>query len=105
MKNERKKGTKIISVKIGDKEYPTYIDTQGTQRFFENSVIGHLFETRQIDLNTLARDYSNGKFSKLDYAEFNMMLGYSVSGWCELHNFQDMPVHNPLWDEKGRKKR
>lgn len=104
MKHKRKKGTKIIMVKVGGKEYPTYIDTEGVQRFFENSVISHLFETGRLDLNAIAVDFNQGKFTKLDYAEFNMMLGYSVSGWCELHNFQDMAVYNPLWETKGKKK-
>ena len=91
-------------MKVGEKTYPTFIDEDGVQRFFQNSVICHLFEAGKLDLNQLAVDYHQKKFSQVDYAELNMMLGYSVSGWCDLSSFQDMKVINPLWEKREKKK-
>jgi prolyl-tRNA editing enzyme YbaK/EbsC (Cys-tRNA(Pro) deacylase) len=87
-------------VRVGEKFYPTFIDEDGVQRFEQNSVLCHLFQTGKLDLNQLAVDYHEKKFSKVDYAELNMMLGYSVSGFCDLSSFQDMRITNPLWRKK-----
>jgi hypothetical protein len=91
----------VITVKVGGKEYDTVIDEQGVQRFKENGVLKYLFDRGALDLNEIARIYHTKKpFSQRDYAELNMMLGYSVSGWCDLSAFQDMDVKNPLWENK-----
>lgn len=86
-------------VKFGEKEYPTYIDEYGVQRFYENSVIRHLRYTKAIDLNELSGDFFENKFTQIDFLEFNMALGYSVSGLAELSYFQDLEIDNPLWHE------
>ena len=98
-------GKKIIQVQVGKKKYPTFLDGKSVQRFIKNSVIEHLFNENKLDLNQLAREYHNGKFSQVDYAEFNMMIGYSVAGFADLSSFQDMQIRNPLWEEKPKRKK
>lgn len=86
-------------VTVGGKKYETEWDGD-VQRFKANGVLKYLFERGALDLNELARIYHTKKpFSQRDYAEFNMMLGYSVSGWCDLSSFHDMEVVNPLWEK------
>ena len=93
-----KKGQKI-PIKVGGKEYMTVIDSHGTQRFIANKLLQHLSDTGQIDLNKLSVDYQNKVgFTKREYAEFNMQIGYSVAGFSELHLFQDYKIENPLWE-------
>jgi len=104
--SDYKPGDKII-IKVGGIEYETVIDDAGTQRFVKNpdhwlvKQIPMIYDTylkRDIqDMNTMARRYHQGEFSQRDYAEMNMAIGYSVSGFCELSSFHDMIVENPLW--------
>lgn len=95
-----------IYVRVGDFEFPTYIDDQGTQRFITNSVIDFLTRRCQnkishgIDLNQLCLDYHAGKFTKEDLLLFYVQLGYSVCGLEELDYFNDMGIDNPLWEER-----
>jgi hypothetical protein len=89
----------IIKVKVGGVEYDTIIDHNNVQCFKCNSVIDYLLMTQRLNLNQLAMDYQMKKFSQRDYAEFNMMLGYSVSGFRELSSFEDMEIENPLWEK------
>lgn len=98
----------IIKVKVGGIEYETYIDERGTQRFRKNSLLDFLFNSREnkkqnskVDLNELAILFhsKNPPFSQRDYAEFNMMLGYSVAGFAELSSFEDMEIENPVWEK------
>lgn len=96
----KKRKQKIIKVKIGRFQYDTVIDKQGTQRFVENSVIVHLFNTGVLDLNKLGQDYLAKKFSKKDYLELHVMLGYSISGFCDLSTFFDVKLNNPLWKHR-----
>jgi hypothetical protein len=88
----------VITVSVGGKEYQTIIDEYGVQRFSRSTVLDHLFESGCLDLNQLNDDYRAGKFDKRDYAEFNMALGYSVSGFADLSAFQDWEIQNPVWE-------
>lgn len=92
----------IIKVKVGDKFYDTVL-INDVQRFVENPdhfLVKQLKENGgQFDLNDMAIQFQSGKFSQVDYAEMNMAIGYSVSGFCDLHNFHDMKIINPLWDD------
>ena len=65
-------GDKIIIVKVGDIEYATVIDKDGTQRFIANDLNRFLVDSGYIDLIRLNYDYGCGKFSKREYAEFYM---------------------------------
>lgn len=95
-----------ITVKVGEKEFQTFIDEHGVQRFCGNSVITKLMHSPPLNdshgilsLNTLAIDYHNGKFSSEDWLDFMTSFGYSVSGLCSLSAFTYLPVWNPLWEE------
>lgn len=91
----------VIEVKINGKPYRTVIDENGVQRFATSQasdVVDWLFQERRLDLNQLAVDYHEGKFSHQAYMEFYMLLGYSVSGMCGLSWMEDAEVENPLWD-------
>lgn len=89
-----------IIVKVSGIEYPTVIDEHGIQRFIKNRLFCHLVDSGQVNLNKLHIDYLHDKFSKREYAEFTMMLGYSVSGFAGLSSFQDMEIKNPLWEKE-----
>jgi hypothetical protein len=88
-----------ISVRFGPLSHQTIIDTDGVQRFEGNGVLQYLRRTGSLDLNALAAAYRSGAFSRRDYAEFNMMLGYSVDGFRSLPEFQDLDIENPLWED------
>jgi hypothetical protein len=95
----------IIKVKINGKSYDTVITPDNVQRFFNNSLIRHLVDSEQVDLNRLRRDYANGKFTLKYYQEFYMGMGYSVCVFDELFginsNLEDNEhaiIENPLWE-------
>lgn len=95
-----------IIVKIGEKEFQTFITEDGIQRFCGNSVITRIMDSPPLNdsrgilsLNTLAVNYHNGEFSSEDWLDFMTSFGYSVSGLCGLSAFTYLPVENPLWDE------
>ncbi len=93
----------IIVVKVGGKEYETIIDDNGVQRFRENTALRALVNASRdaggVSLNELAVMYARGGITQRDYAEFNMMLGYSVCGFADLSPFEDMRIENPLHPE------
>lgn len=95
-----------IPVKIAGKEFQTFIDERGVQRFCGNSVITRIMDSRplsdshgELSLNTLSVDFHNGMFSTEDWLDFMTSFGYSVDGLMGLTVFQHLPVENPLWDE------
>jgi hypothetical protein len=94
---------KKIKVKVNGKEYDTIIDKEGVQRFVKNDVIDYLFNSGKIDVNKLSIDFYNKKFDKRSFAEFNMMLGYSICGFRDLSFFQDWKIENPLWNKTRSK--
>lgn len=104
-----------VDVLIEGKIYKTIIDENGTQRFPSNSVYEYMLEhdakgnlidhlnprqmhTQMLNLNTLHIAFINGKFDKREYCEFRM-TGYSVSGFCELSEFSDWHIQNPVWGD------
>jgi len=100
----------IIKVKVGGVEYDTVINDNHTQRFIENPDHFLLKRIRDYsgggnpegdvkDLNEMAIRYHHGEFSKRDYAEMNMAIGYSVSGFSELSYFEDWDIDNPIWSD------
>ena len=105
---ETKPGDKITII-VDGRPYETYIDESGVQRFPKDTTHplwdrwagdGHDREGRGTeDMNDLARAYSRGEFDQRTYMEFNMSVGYSVCGFCELSSFHDLRLVNPLWDE------
>ncbi len=53
-------------------------------RFRENALTRHLVDAGMVDLNRLAVDYQNGKFSIDDAMEFWQGLGYSLCGFLDI---------------------
>lgn len=103
-----------FTVKVGDWEYDTVIDDQGVQRFVHNEAIKLMadgstkdfdranafgIKPPTFDLNALAIAYYNGKIPLKDLADFHAAIGYSVSGFAGLSEFEDLEIINPLWDE------
>lgn len=122
----------IVVVIVDGVPYETYIDDSGVQRFRANGVIRALLNDFHayydalnaqygwgpsrpalnpgtLCLNEIAVRYHKGKneatppWSRRDYIEFNMMLGYSVCGLCELSLMDGVKVENPLWDDADDK--
>ncbi len=63
-------------------------DEHGTYRFKANRLFRCLVDSGDVSLNRLAVFYDRGYFPIDEYAEFNMGLGYSLSGFCELSFIQ-----------------
>lgn len=72
-------------VRINGKIYPTIIDEHGVRRFPENTLFRWLVDSKTVDLNKLSIAVQSGKFSPTEWMEFNMGLGYSVSGLSNFH--------------------
>ena len=98
----------IITITVDGRPYETYIDDHGTQRFRIDST--HPLWDRYCgdidnpgkgieDLNQLCIAYLRNQFDQRTYMEFNMSLGYSVCGFCELSHFDHVRLVNPIWDE------
>lgn len=107
--------TTNITVKINGKEYQTYLDKHGTQRFVENRIVSRFIDSNVAlyskmgwkwmednnvyTLNDLSMEYhGKGEFSLDEMIEFHTMIGYSVGGFAELSYFEDVEIENPLWD-------
>lgn len=56
-------------------------------RFKANAVVKQLVDAGQINIDKLADDYEEGKFSLADYMQFYRLLGSSLLGYLE--TFQD----------------
>lgn len=94
-----------IPVKIAGKEFQTFLDERGVQRFCGNAVIRRMIDSPTmrdshgpLSLNTLSEDFHRGMFSTEDWLDFMTSFGYSVSGLMGYSEFQHLPIENPLWD-------
>lgn len=94
-----------IIVTIAGKEFETFIDERGVQRFCGNPVIRRIMDSPSVSdsmgrlsLNTLNQDFHNGMFSTEAWLDFMTSFGYSVGGLTGLSYFQHLKVENPLWD-------
>lgn len=61
-------------------EQPMVCDEYGTVRFKSNPIVRYLLDHGGIDMNHLARQ----GFKKSDQRQFAQLIGYSVSGYCDL---------------------
>jgi hypothetical protein len=60
------------------------VEVNGVMRFKANAIVRHLLDTHQTcDMNTLARM----TFSDDDRQQFAQLIGYSLSGYSELHGY------------------
>jgi hypothetical protein len=64
---------------------PLVVDHVGTIRFKENAIVRYLLDNGGIDMNQLARVDS----TDADREQFAQLIGYSVSGYGELHYVSD----------------
>jgi hypothetical protein len=88
----------------------TWLPEQFAELMLTNGAVAIAVGTRVCGgnvLNDLALAYELGAIipgtgkplPQRDHAEFMMMLGYSVSGFQDLHHFADMKIENPLWND------
>ena len=83
---------------------PIYLDEHGTARFKENGIVRYLLDAGPFDMNQLAVL----PFSDEDREQFAQLIGYSLSGFGELHYTSDV-VYQAAWEiaraltEKGEK--
>jgi hypothetical protein len=64
---------------------PVVVDEHGVHRFKENEIVRHLLDKGPWNLNGLARL----PFSDEDREQFAQLIGYSVSGFCDLSYVSD----------------
>lgn len=101
----------IIPVKLNGKEYPSYIDDHGVQRFVPNPIVKRMIDKTMkssgqlkngvYNLNDVAMDYYSDPdwASTEDMLDFYTQINYSVSGMVDLSYFEDVVVENPLWED------
>lgn len=92
-----------IPVIINGREFQTFLDEGGVQRFVGNSVINRMIDSMgsrdKMSLNTLAIDFHSGMFSNDEWLDFYTSTNYSVSGFMGLSDFSYLEIQNPLWEE------
>ena len=59
-------------------------DKAGTYRWKPNKLMEHLYENHPNQMNSLVRDYHNGKFTTEEFMRFYRDTGYSLSGYEEV---------------------
>lgn len=112
---DRKKLKELI-VHVGGAPYPAVVDAKGVLRFKFNWAVVQAHEsstkasafwadpmTDGADMNALAYRFQTlePRPSLRQYAEYHMLIGYSLDGFCELSAFQALEVHTPQWTRKG----
>jgi hypothetical protein len=67
---------------------PVVVDARGVHRFKKNALVRYLLDTHPtVGLSELA--YLGSQFSQDDWMQFAQLLGYSVSGACDLSYLSD----------------
>lgn len=94
--------TKPLVVTVGGAEYPAVMKDK-VLGFKSNWAVRAAANDSDCDLNVLCAMYQIDNFPLRDYAEYHMMLGYSVSGFCDLSEFQHLEVVTPFWTRKGER--
>ena len=106
-----------IYITVNGKEYSTYIDAHGTQRFPDNPSDPYVSklctlpgpngmiinpEGSLADLNALSMMYIRGDIPAEYYMHANMAIGYSVCGFMEVMTSVGIriEVKNPIWGEE-----
>ncbi len=87
-----------ITVLVGGAPYPAEIDEHGTLRFKRNWAVVVVHESGpRADMNQLAIIFqtSGTGLSLREYAEYHMLIGYSVDGFCDLSSFEHLEVIVP----------
>ena len=104
-------------VKIGDRSVETTI-INGVQRLPENRILSawvtgttevqdaynssHMdYSKRDVEffnLNNMYEKYIKGDFTFDEWLDFMLNIGYSVSGFADLHDFSHLEIVNPVWE-------
>jgi hypothetical protein len=85
-------------VRVDGVPYPVITDEGGVERFPENPIVRWLLDSGGVNLNALALAYLREEIGpktpelRRAYAEFYMMLGYSVRGFEELSSHLEVGV-------------
>jgi hypothetical protein len=69
------------------KMQPVVIAADGCARFAQNRIVRRLLVTAQkngYDQNDIAIDVAEGKFEQAEVEQLTQLIGYSVSGFCDL---------------------
>ena len=64
---------------------PVGFAADGVMRFKSNAIVRYLLDNAGLDLNTLV----GLPFADADWDQFYQLIGYSVSGYCDLPNVGD----------------
>ena len=94
----QERDAETIIIKINGREFKTYLDARGVQRFRRNSLIEYIVDNGGYLLNDLSIKYQNGQFTDDEFLDFYTSFGYSVGGFCDLSLFSHYTIENPLWD-------
>ena len=98
-KAEEEANPRIIDVYVGGHPYKVSREDNGRLRFVKNP--DHFLVKRlspvfggegNEDPNSMGIAFAKGEISLRDYAEMNIGMGYSLDGFEELHNFEDLEV-------------
>lgn len=89
-------------VLVGGVRYPVRTTDDGVVRFLSGPQ-DHLFRAGALDLNKAVLAWRTGKLpmSLRAWGEWYMGLGYSVSGWAELSDFEALSIITPEWSHDG----
>lgn len=87
----------ITDAKGVTKEYSTYIDINGTQRFPIDPLYNSMCKCG-LDLNRLVEAYRANEFTQWDLLELYMGMGVSVCLLEDVSAFADITISNPMWD-------
>lgn len=93
---------KKLTVFVGGAPYPAVLDSRKILRFRKNEAVDHIVVAGNCALNKLAWAFAEGLIPLKDYAELNMMIGYSVDGFCDLQAFRSLEVKTPDWIREGK---
>jgi len=75
------------------------VDKNGAHRFSANAICRYLIDNGSIDLNEIA---THG-FSPEDQRQFAQLIGYSLSGYSELSNVDDVSYEAACLKAEGGK--
>lgn len=76
---------------INGKEYETFVDEQGTERFKPNNLIHKLYIDGMIkNTNRVATLYQLDAISQMDLLDYYAGIGMSVCGVMELSFFENL---------------
>lgn len=109
----------MIPIRVGNMVVHTVIDDHGVQRLPVNKIYAAWvdgttqasdsynsktpFSNRDADvtfnLNDMCVLYQQGKFTDEEWLDFYLHIGYSVSGFSSLSDFEDIEIINPAWGD------